>query len=274
MSKKKLKIAVLIHKGLLPPKNTNGLKKEEIEDIKVENDVISTLRKEGHDVHPVEMFGELEPLRQLIEDEKPDIAFNLLEEFVEYPLFDQQVINYLELKKIPYTGCNPRGLIIAKDKALSKKILAYHKVNIPGFSVFPVSKKIKIENGLKYPLFVKSLKDEGSIGISKESIVNSEEKLIERIEYLHNTYQTDVIAEEFLEGREIYVAVIGNSKLKVFTPWELILKNDSSDTPIATSKLKWDIKYQKKVGLVTKAAELDNGLRKNLFLFPGRYTMH
>ncbi|MGE5437214.1 MAG: D-alanine--D-alanine ligase family protein [Syntrophothermus sp.] len=260
--RKKLKIAVLVHKGLLPPDDTSKLTKEELEEIKVESNVIGVLKEEGHTIYPVEMFGELEPLRNLINNEKFDIAFNLLEDFVEYPLFDQQVINYLELKKIPYTGCNPRGLFIAKDKALSKKILAYHNINIPKFLVFHYNKKIKIENDFGYPLFVKSLKEEGSIGISKESIVNSEEKLIERIEYLHNNYSTDVIAEEFVEGREIYVGVMGNSKIKVLTPWELILKNDDSDTPIATSKLKWDAKHQKKVGLITKAAELTPSLKR------------
>jgi D-alanine-D-alanine ligase len=260
--KRKLKIAVLLQKGLLPPDKISGLKREEIEEVKVEYHVISTLKKLGHQIFPVEMFGELEPLRSLLEEVEPDIAFNLLEEFSEYPLFDQQVISYLEMKKIPYTGCNPRGLILAKDKALSKKILAFHNINIPGFEVFPMNGKIHIKDGLNYPLFVKSLSDEGSIGISKDSVVDSEKKLLERIKYLHKTYSTDVIAEEFIEGREIYVGVVGNTKLKILTPWELILKNDSSDTPIATSRLKWNIKDQKKAGLITKAAKLSPQLKR------------
>jgi D-alanine-D-alanine ligase len=260
--KKKLKIAVLLHKGLLPPDNAPQLKREETEEFKVEFDVISTLKKEGHEIFPVEMYGELEPLRELIDEVKPDIAFNLLEEFAEYPLFDQQVISYLELKKIKYTGCNPRGLILAKDKALSKKILAYHNINIPGFEVFPLNKKINIKDGLKYPLFVKSLNDEGSIGISKESVVESGEKLIERIKYLHESFSTHVIAEEFIQGREIYVGVLGNTRLKILPPWELILKNDESDTPIATSRLKWNVKQQKKAGLKTEAAKLTPSQKK------------
>jgi D-alanine-D-alanine ligase len=255
MAKKKLKIAVLIHKGLLPP-DKKKIKREDIEDVKVEYDVISTLKKSGHDVHPIEMYGELEPLRAALDEFEPDIAFNLLEEFPEYPLFDQQVINYLELKKIPYTGCNPRGLSIAKDKALSKKILAFHNINIPKFFVFPFNKKLSLNGDIKFPLFVKSLSDEGSIGISKDSLVRNEDQLKERINYLHGTFSTDVIAEQYIEGREIYVGVLGNSRLKILPPWELILKNDSSDTPIATSKLKWDVEYQKKVGLITRAAKL------------------
>jgi D-alanine-D-alanine ligase len=260
--KKKLKVSVLIHKGLLPPDSKSEFSEEEKEEWKVEYDVISTIKKSGHEVYPVEMFGELEPLRKNLDEVKPDLAFNLLEEFKEFPLFDQQVTNYLELKKIPYTGCNPRGLMIAKDKALSKKILAFHNIKIPSFEVFPLRKKFTLNVGIKFPLFVKSLSDEGSVGISEASLVRSEEKLKERVEFLHKQNSTDVIAEEFIEGREIYVGVMGNSRLTVFPPWELILENYSSDTPIATSKLKWDTKYQKKVGLVTKAAKLNKKLQK------------
>jgi len=262
--KKKLKIAVLIEKGLLPPKSKKRFSKAKIEEWKVEYDIINILKRTGHEVYPVEMFGELEPLREALDKVKPDIAFNLLEEFAEYPLFDQQVTTYLELKKIRYTGCNPRGLIIAKDKALSKKILSYHNIKIPGFEVFPLRKKMKLNKNNKFPLFVKSLSDEGSVGISEASLVRSEEKLKERVEYLQKEYSTDIIAEEFIEGREIYVGILGNTSLSILTPWELILNNLSSDTPIATSRLKWDIKYQKKAGLVTRAAKLDLKLKREL----------
>jgi D-alanine-D-alanine ligase len=257
MSKRIYRIAVLIHKGLLPPDSKNGYSPEEISNWKVEYDIITALKKLGHKIYPVEMYGELNGLREIISTVKPHLAFNLLEEFTEYPLFDQQVMSYLELKKIPYTGCNPRGLAIAKDKALSKKILAFHNINIPSFHLFPLNKLPGDNEVFKFPLFVKSLKDEGSVGISQDSVVHSIEKLRDRVLFLHNNFKSDVIAEEYIEGREIYVGVIGNKRLKSFTPWELILKNKDTDSPIATSKLKWDENYQKKVGLVTKAASLD-----------------
>lgn len=260
MNSKKLKVAVLLHKGLLPPNSKKGHSQEEIDEWKVEYDVISTLKRAGHQVFPIEMYGELEPLRSALDEFNPDIAFNLLEEFVEYPLFDQQVVNYLELKKIPYTGCNPRGLAISKDKALSKKIVKYDDIAVPEFFVFLKKRKIA-DIDYPFPLFVKPLNEEGSIGISKEAVVTDLDKLKARVAFLHEKYQTDVIAEQFIEGREIYVGVLGNGKLITFQPWELILKNEK-DAPIFTSRLKWDIKHQKKAGLETKAAKLDKNLNK------------
>jgi D-alanine-D-alanine ligase len=261
MNSRKLKIGVLIEEGLLPPDSINGIDKDEKKKWQVEYDVISALKKLGHEVYPVEMFGKLEPLRKLLEENKPNIVFNLLEEFTEFPLFDQQVISYVEMKKISYTGCNPRGLMIAKDKALSKKILAYHNINIPEFYVFPMNKKIKKRN-YNFPLIVKSISDEGSAGISKNSLVNSFDKLKERIEFIHNNYSAAAIAEQFIDGREIYCGVIGNSRLTVLSPWELLLKNNNSDIIIATSKMKWNESYQKQIGLVTKAAKLPDDLNK------------
>jgi D-alanine-D-alanine ligase len=228
---RKLKIAVLLQKGLIPPASKKGFTEDEVNEWIVEYDIISTLKSMGHDILPVEMYGELDALRTALDEFKPHIAFNLLEEYHEYPLFDQQVISYLELKKIPYTGCNPRGLMLCKDKALSKKILWYHNICVPRFFVFPSGKRIK-KNGYRFPLFVKPLSEEGSIGISKESLVNNEDKLFERISYLHSNYQADVIAEEFIEGREIYVGIFGNHRLTTLPPWELFIENEKSDTPI------------------------------------------
>jgi D-alanine-D-alanine ligase len=260
-SGRKLKIAVLLQKGLIPPSSKKGFSEEEISNWIVEYDVISTLKSMGHEVFPVEMYGELDALRSALEEFKPHIAFNLLEEYHEFPMFDQQVVSYLELKKIPYTGCNPRGLMISKDKALSKKILWYHNICVPRFFVFPYNKRTK-KNGYRYPLFVKPLSEEGSIGISKDSLVQTQDKLFDRINYLHSSYQTDVIAEEFIEGREIYVGVIGNHKLSALPPWELVIKNEKSDTPIFTSRLKWDKKHQEKMGLTTHVADLSKNLLK------------
>lgn len=261
---RKLRIAVLIHKGLLPPKSKKGFKEKEIEEWRVEYDVISTLNKLGHIVKPVEMYGELAPLRDALDEFKPHIAFNLLEEFYDYPVFDQQVASYLELKKIPYTGCNPRGLIIAKDKALSKKILFYHDIKTPEFLVFHKGKKVKENQEFEFPLFVKSVSDEGSVGITKKSLVRSFKELKERVEYIHKNSNTSAITEKFVDGREIYVGIIGNETLTVFTPWELHFTKNKNITPIATGNVKWSKKHQKKLGVVTKAAKLPPELNKEL----------
>ena len=263
--KRKLRVIVLAHEDLVPPETLDGVENKEKELWRTEYDVVSTLRQMGHEVWPVGVRSELGVIRQAIEERKPHIAFNLLEEFDGYPLFDQHMVSYLELMKQSYTGCNPRGLTLTRDKALTKKILAYHRVHAPRFAVFPVRRKAKRPGRLRFPLFVKSLSDEGSVGIAQASVVTDDEKLKERVEFIHNKNQTHAIAEEYIEGREIYVGVIGNEKLQAYTPWELVMTNLPEGAPfIATSKVKWDVEYQKRIGLVTRPAELDPVLKNRL----------
>ena len=156
-----------------------------------------------------------------------------------------------------YSGCNPRGLMVAHDKALTKKILSFHRIAVPRFAVYPMGKKVVRPRQLHFPLFVKSMTEEASTGISRGSLVHDDEKLVERVKFIHEQTQSHAIAEQYIEGREIYVAVMGNRKLQTFPPWELLMTNLPEGAPnIATSKVKWNKNYQKKVGLVTQAAEL------------------
>jgi D-alanine-D-alanine ligase len=257
-SKKKLRVIVLVHEDLVPPDNLDGVENKEKELWRTEYDVVSTLREMGHEVWPVGVRSELGVIRKAIEEHNPHVAFNLLEEFDGYPLFDQHVVSYLELRKQKYTGCNPRGLTLTHDKALTKKILAYHRIHVPRFAVFPTRRKVERPNRLRFPLFVKSVSDEGSVGIAQASLVRDDEKLKERVDFIHRQNQTAAIAEEYIEGREIYVGVIGNQKLQAYTPWEMVMTNRPDGAPlIATGKAKWDVEYQKKIGLETRPAELD-----------------
>jgi D-alanine-D-alanine ligase len=243
---------------LIPPDTLDGVENKEKEEWRTEYDVVSTLRGMGHEVRPIGIRSELAPIRQAVEEYKPHVAFNLLEEFDGYPLFDQHVVSYLELTKQKYTGCGPRGLTLTRDKALAKKILAYHRIHVPRFAVFPVNRKVERPSRLRFPLFVKSVSDEGSAGIAQASIVRDDEKLKERVNFIHRQNETAAIAEEYIEGREIYVGVIGNERLQAFTPWELLMpKLPDGAANIATGKIKWDIEYQKKVGLVTQPADID-----------------
>lgn len=263
--KKPLRVLVLCHEDLVPPDSTEGLTDKEIQPWKMEFDVIDTLRSMGHEVFPIGLYSDLTIIRNAIEDLKPHIAFNLLEEFHGDALFDQHVVSYLELKQIPYTGCNPRGLTLAHDKALSKKILAYHRIPVPGFMVVPFNRKPQRPKRLKFPLFVKSLVDEGSIGISRASVVHDDEKLAERVAFIHDKTHNPAIVEQYIEGREIYVGVMGNERLQTFTPWELLIKRlPQGESVIATSKLKWDYTYQEKVGVKTEASKLTPELRKKV----------
>lgn len=255
---------VLLAKELMPPETIpDGVEKEK-QLWRTEYDVISTLKSMGHDVNAVGLSSDLAVIANAREEHKPQIAFNLLEDFEGQALYDQHVVSYLELLKQPYTGCNPRGLTLAKDKALTKKILSYHRIPVPGFAVFPVGQKVVRPKRLKFPLFVKSVVEEGSVGISQASVVNDDEKLAERVEFIHRQTSSHAIAEQYIEGREIYVSVIGNRKLQTYTPWELVINNlPEGALNIATGRLKWNPDYQKKVGLVTKPADLGaDGQRK------------
>ncbi|MFY9555833.1 MAG: ATP-grasp domain-containing protein [Blastocatellia bacterium] len=262
-AKRKLRVIALVQADLIPPDTLDGIEDKKKEAWWTEFDVISTLRRIGHEVWPIGVGNELGVIGEAIDKNQPHVAFNLLEEFDGYPLFDQHMVSYLELRKQKYTGCNPRGLTLTRDKGLTKKILAFHRIHVPAFTVFPMNRRVHRPRRLKFPLFVKSVSDEGSVGIARASIVRDDEQLKERVEFIHRQNQTAALAEEYIEGREIYVAVIGNKKLQSFTPWELVINNLPDGVPlIATSKAKWDLEYQKKIGLVTQPAEIDDRLKR------------
>ena len=147
--------------------------------------------------------------------------FNLLEEFHGEAVYDQNVVSYLELLRVPYTGCNPRGLMLARGKDLSKKLVHYHRMPVPAFAVFPMGRKVKRPPRLALPLIVKSLSEDASMGIAQASVVDSDEKLAERVAFIHERIGTAAIAEQYIEGREIYVGVLGNDRLRVLPIWEL-----------------------------------------------------
>jgi len=274
-AKTKLRLLVLLSQELMPPETIpDGVEKEK-QPWRTEYDVITTLKSMGHDVYPVGLASDLAVIAKAREEHKPHIAFNLHEDFEGQALFDQHVVSYLELLKQAYTGCNPRGLTLAHDKALTKKILSYHRIAVPGFAVFPVGQKVVRPQRLKFPLFVKSVVEEGSVGISQASVVNDDTKLAERVEFIHRQTNNHAIAEQYIEGREIYVGVIGNRKLQTYTPWELVINNlPEGALNIATGRLKWNPAYQKKVGLVTKPADLSPELERDLALLSKRIYRH
>lgn len=258
-----LRVLLLTDEGLVPDRPRKELNGRDAELRKTEYDVVGGLENLGHEVAFVGVGGELSVIRQAIEEKKPHITFNLVEQFDNLPFFDQHVVSYLELKRQKYTGCNPRGLTLARDKALTKKILAYHRIAVPRFAVFAPRKKIAVPPRLTFPMFVKSLNEEGSEGISQASLVRDAEKLIERVGFIHEKTNSPALVEEFIEGREIYVGVFGNELLTSLPPWELTMSK--RDAPvIATDKAKWDPQYQKKVGLKTGPAKLDDKMIRRI----------
>jgi len=253
---RKLRILVLMHEALVPPDSLEGYTDEQIQAWKTEFDVLVTLRDMGHEAQPLGVSDELGPIREAIESYRPHIVFNLLEEFHGVAIYDYYVVSYLELMRQHYTGCNPRGLMLAHDKAISKQILSYHRIPTPRFAIFPRGNKVKRPQRLHFPLLVKSVVEDASLGISQASIVHSDARLAERVAFVHEQLQTDAIAEEYIEGRELYMGVIGNQRLQTLPVWEMLFSKMPEHLPhIATAKVKWDLNYQKKHGITTRAAE-------------------
>jgi len=253
---RKLRVLVLMHHYLVPPDDVTGVDVATAQ-WRTEYDVIKTVRDDlGHDVHALGVKDDLGAIRQANDDFKPHIAFNLLEAFHEVGTFDQNVVSYLELLRLPYTGCNPRGMFLGRDKALSKKLLHYHRIPIPEFAVVARGRKPRLPKRLSFPLIVKSLTQESSIGISQASVVEDDTKLRERVQFIHESIATDAIIEAFVEGRELYCGIIGNQRLQVLPVWEMTFaKMPEGQHRIATERVKWSPKYQAKVGIATGKAK-------------------
>jgi D-alanine-D-alanine ligase len=261
---KKVRILALVHDHLVPPADTTGVDVLEAE-WKMEYDVIETLRESGHEVRVVGLHDDLRDIRTNVEEFKPQIVFNLMEAFAGVTTFDQNVVSYLELLRLPYTGCNPRGLILARDKALSKKLLAYHRIPVPEFTVVRPGRRPVLSKKLTFPLIVKSLFFEASAGISQASVVENTEQLVKRVTFIHERLGTAAIVEEFIDGRELYVGVIGNERLDVFPVWEMsFAQMPDNRWKIATERVKWSTQYQKKHGIMTDRAKLEPATAERL----------
>jgi D-alanine-D-alanine ligase len=260
---KRTRVLVLLHPEQAPPDSIKGYSEQDMLAFKTSYDVVNTLRKARHEVRVLGVQHELRPIRAEIDSYQPDIVFNLLEEFHGEPAYDQNVASYLELIRIPYTGCNPRGLMLSRGKDLSKKLVHYHRIPTPAFAVFPMNRKIVRPERLKFPLIVKSLSEDASLGIAQKSLVDSDEKLKERVEFIHEKIRTAAIAEQYIDGRELYVGVLGNERMRVFPVWELEFGEAASR--IATAKVKFDVKYQEDRGILQGPAEnLAPELRKRI----------
>ena len=253
---RKRRILALMHPQLVPPDSLDGQDPRDVARWRAEYDVVTCLRAHGHEVRPLGVQEDLAPIREAVEAYRPHVVFNLLEEFHWNVLYDHNLVAYLELLRVPYTGCGPRGLVLSRDKAVCKQLLAYHRIRVPAFQVFPFGRRTRRPKRLAFPLFVKSLTEHASLGIAKASLVASDEELAERVAFIHRNVGTDAIAEQFIPGRELYIGVVGNDRLQTFTPWELRAERLDPDEPfIATAKVKHDTEYQERLGVVQHAAE-------------------
>lgn len=261
-----LNILLLFDTPYFTPRGYDFKKEFTDPDWNTENDVYKALIANGHKVTLLGLFNSIDVLLEEIRQNKPDIVFNLAEVFNQKSHLDKNVVALLEMLGIPYTGASLPNMLVCGDKALSKKILSFHKIKVPNFYTFYKGHRIWLPKRLKLPLIVKSLSEEASRGISQASLVDNEESLVERVKFIHSSLGTDAIAEEFIEGREFYVSIIGNKKVKVLPLRELIFGEIAEEERrIATYKAKWDNEYRQKWGIKNIfAARLPDGLGEKI----------
>jgi len=254
--KKRLKVLVLSD-GSGPTTIDQDFSKEmKTEDWKTEANVLAALNALGYTSEHLAIFDDLDLLRQKLETFAPDVLFNLVELFKNNPGFDQNIVSFLEMQGLPFTGCGSTGLTLCKHKGISKKILSYHHIRVPNFVIIPRGQRIARLKRPKFPIVVKPVKEEASYGISQASFVEAEEQFRERVAFIHEKYQSDVIAEQYVDGRELYVSLMGNVRLTVFPIRELVFREVPPNEPrIATFKAKWDEEYRKRWGLQNQFAD-------------------
>ena len=244
-----LKIIVLFDYPMDPPEKNHG---DHIvsADWRPNKNVIDALQRLGHDVLPVGIYNQIRPLVAKIKRFQPDLVFNLVECFNNDRKYDSSVAGLLDLLNIPYTGCDSFSLTLCRNKFITKRMLGPLKVKLPKSVIFPMNDLTRSLRNLKYPLFVKPIGHEGSEGIVQNSFCENQNSCLERVKFVHDKLNTDALVEEFIEGREIYVSILGNNKLKVLPLRELKFTEFPDDKPkFATFKAKWDKEFRKKWGI-------------------------
>ncbi len=261
--KRKLNITVLVDKWTIPHHDPDF--SQEAKEPTTEYHVIQTLRDLRHNVSVLGSEDDIAIIVTTLSKEKPDIVFNLTEQLAGDRCMDMNITAVLEMLDIPFTGSGPEGLMLCRDKRLSKQILSHHRIRVPGFVSIVQGRKVRIPKALHYPLVVKPAFEDSSEGISNASLVNNETALLERVKFIHEGWDQPVIAEEYIEGRELYVSIIGNKRLTVLPIRECIFDFDGSEGPqLATYRVKWNAEYRQKWGIKFGFAELDVPIVKNV----------
>src|SRR5579871_4030995 len=231
-----------------------------------EASVLECLKRLGHDVETLAVFDNVPAIVDKLTSYAPDLVFNLSESFHHDRSHEPNIPALLDLMKVRYTGAGPDALLLCKDKALAKKVLAYHRVHSPNFVVSHHAHPLRHLKRFNYPAFVKPVGEESSDGISKSSFAKDETEALERMRFIHQKFNCDVLIEEYIEGRELYLSVLGNHRLTVFPTREIFFEQVPEDTPkFATYHAKWNDAYRKKWGIKNAAAgPLPDGVQETL----------
>lgn len=262
---KKARILVLFDTDGDPPANQDYKKQLESAD-EAEYDVARALIGLGHDVRLLGFRSDLDQLVDGLRAEPVDLVFNLTERFRNLSALDYGVVGILEMLNLPYTGAAAEGLILARDKALTKMVLAYHGLRIPHFMVCERGAPVQRPSDIRFPLIVKPLDEDASVGIAKASVVRDDAALAERVAFIHARINTDAIVEEFIAGREVYVGVMGNGPPRALPPIEMVFGEKTDEQArIATFKVKWSEKHREQRGIENRiATDLGKDLTERL----------
>lgn len=255
-----------IHRQVDPNESFSMRELRKEEEKPSEADVITALRALGHEVEQLAVYDDVGVMFDRIKKFAPDVVFNLCESFFLDRAHEPNVPALLDLMKVKYTGATPEALLLCKDKALAKKILAFHGIRVAGFTVSPRKRPLKKLRKFRYPAFVKPLGEESSDGISKSSYARNEEEALARAKFIHDSLERDALIEEYIEGRELFVAVLGNPRPLALPPREIFFNADDPSSPrFTTAKAKWDDAYRKKWGIKNgPAAPLPAGVPERL----------
>jgi D-alanine-D-alanine ligase len=228
--------------------------------------VVEALKAADHKVSEVAIHDDVLELVSGVKEDKPELVFNLVESFGNDLIGGQMAVaGVLDLLQIPYTGGGPGELYLQEDKALAKKLLAYEKVLYPDFATFSPGAEFETGGNLRMPLFVKPLRMDASLGIDAKSLVRSTQELLERVQYIQKTFGDAALAEEYIEGREFYVGILGNQEPIVLPPVEM----DFSRLPAGSLKVmdneaKFDESSERFQGTKAVIADLDPALKARI----------
>ena len=264
--RKKLKVLALFDTAGTPPADQDFSRELQTADWKAEANVIDALKRLGHEVRTLGVFDEPGLILDEVKAHAPDVVFNLTEHFHNRSAYDQNVASLLEMLGVRYTGSGPTGLTLCKNKGMTKEILAYHRIRFPAYAIFPPGATVRKPKRLSFPLFIKPLQEEASYGISQDSFVENDQAFEERVRFIHERMNQEALAEEYIDGRELYVSILGNRRLQVFPLREVIFSEIPEGRPrFSTFKAKWDNAYRQRWGIQNIFAEpLPEGMAERI----------
>jgi D-alanine-D-alanine ligase len=218
----------------------------------MEYQIADALRVKGHDVRLVGVRNDLQYLVRCLDEIRPDLVFNAVESFHGNAGLEYLVPGVLEAEGYRYTGSPPLALLVSRNKAMSKKVLKYHGIRVPDFLTWRPGEPLHLPGDLHFPLIVKPLQSDASAGIAQASVVQDAAALTDRVAMMHERFEQPAIAEEFVEGRELYVSLVGNGgDLDILPITEMVFdkRRTRPEERIATQSAKWDEDYRARKGI-------------------------